>query len=84
VKLNGDEIGSNRVISHAGITAKISVPFGFHPCDTGCGMPNALFQLQAHYHRCGEAASENSLAAATFVRPRAVTHNSTRDFALRN
>ena len=30
VELNGDEIGSNRVISHAGITAKVSVPFGFH------------------------------------------------------
>jgi hypothetical protein len=32
--------------------------------------PNALVQLQAHYHRCGEAASEKCLSAATFVRQR--------------
>src|SRR6267378_2952448 len=30
--------------------------------------PNALVQLQAHYHHCGEAASEKCLSAATFVR----------------
>ena len=30
--------------------------------------PNALVQLQAHYHHCGEAASEECLSAATFVR----------------
>jgi hypothetical protein len=29
---------------------------------------NALVQLQAHYHHCGEAASEKCLSAATFVR----------------
>jgi len=29
--------------------------------------PNALVQLQAHYHHCGEAASEKCLSAATFV-----------------
>jgi hypothetical protein len=29
--------------------------------------PNALVQLQAHYHDCGEAASEKCLLAATFV-----------------
>ena len=33
-------------------------------------LPNALVQLQAHYHHCGEAASEKCLAAATFVRQR--------------
>ena len=33
-------------------------------------LPNALVQLQAHYHHCGEAASEKCLSAATFVRPR--------------
>jgi hypothetical protein len=32
------------------------------------GPPNALVQLQAHYHDCGEAASEKCLPAATFVR----------------
>jgi hypothetical protein len=32
------------------------------------GLPNALVQLQAHYHHCGEAASEKCLSAATFVR----------------
>jgi hypothetical protein len=30
--------------------------------------PNALVQLQARYHHCGEAASEKCLSAATFVR----------------
>ena len=30
--------------------------------------PNALVRLQAHYHHCGEAASEKFLSAATFVR----------------
>jgi hypothetical protein len=34
-------------------------------------LPNALVQLQARYHRCGEAASEKCLSAATFVRSRA-------------
>jgi hypothetical protein len=33
-------------------------------------LANALVQLQAHYHRCGEAASEKCLPAATFVRRR--------------
>ena len=28
-------------------------------------MPNALVQLQAHYHHCGEAASDECLSAAT-------------------
>jgi hypothetical protein len=28
---------------------------------------NAQVQLQAHYHHCGEAASEKCLSAATFV-----------------
>src|SRR5687768_11709403 len=32
---------------------------------------NALVQLQAHHHDCGEAASEDYLAAATFVSQRA-------------
>src|SRR5665811_1445586 len=32
------------------------------------GLPNALVQLQAQYHHCGEAASEKCLSAATFVR----------------
>ena len=32
-------------------------------------LPNALVQLQAQYHHCGEAASEKCLSAATFVRP---------------
>src|SRR3954471_1914449 len=32
-------------------------------------MPNALVQLQARYHHCGEAASEKCLSAATIVRP---------------
>jgi hypothetical protein len=31
-------------------------------------LPNALVQLQAQYHHCGEAASEKWLSAATFVR----------------
>jgi len=31
-------------------------------------MHNALVQLQARYHHCGEAASEKCLSAATFVR----------------
>ena len=31
-------------------------------------MANALVHLQAHYHHCGEAASENCLSVATFVR----------------
>ena len=35
----------------------------------GC-LPNALLQLQAHYHPCGEVASEKCLSAATFVRQR--------------
>ena len=30
VKLNGDEIGSNRVISNARITVEIPIPFGLH------------------------------------------------------
>ena len=30
--------------------------------------PNPLVQLQAHYHHCGEAASEKCLSGATFVR----------------
>jgi hypothetical protein len=30
---------------------------------------NALVQLQARYHHCGEAASKKCLSAATFVRP---------------
>ena len=30
--------------------------------------PNAVVQLQAHYHHCGVAASEKCLSAATFVR----------------
>jgi len=30
--------------------------------------PNALVQLQAHYHHRGEVASEKCLSAATFVR----------------
>jgi hypothetical protein len=34
-------------------------------------LPNALVQLQAQYHDCGEAASEKCLSAATFVRRRA-------------
>src|SRR5450759_64956 len=39
--------------------------------ETPCLCPsNALVQLQAHYHHCGEAASEKCLSAATFVRPR--------------
>src|SRR4051812_47476234 len=38
-------------------------------------MPNALVQLQAHYHHCGEAASEKCLSAATFVRWRAALNN---------
>jgi hypothetical protein len=29
---------------------------------------NALVQMQARYHHCGEGASEKCLAAATFVR----------------
>src|SRR6185503_6407866 len=33
---------------------------------------NALVQLQAHYHHCGEAASEKCLSAATFVRRQAL------------
>jgi len=33
---------------------------------------NALVQLQAHDHHCGEAASEKCLSAATFVRRRSV------------
>jgi hypothetical protein len=33
-------------------------------------LPNALVQLQAEYHHCGEAASEKCLSAATFVGPR--------------
>src|SRR5205085_10287546 len=32
--------------------------------------PQALVQLQALYHHCGEAASEKCLSAATFVRHR--------------
>src|SRR5215210_5948033 len=32
------------------------------------GLANAVVQLQAHYHHCGEAASEKCLSAATFVR----------------
>jgi hypothetical protein len=32
-------------------------------------LPNALVQLQAHYHHRGVAASEKCLSAATFVRP---------------
>ena len=35
------------------------------------GLANALVQLQARYHHCGEAASEKCLSAATFVRRRA-------------
>src|SRR5438874_10008502 len=35
---------------------------------TGSGPSNALVQPQAHYHHCGEAASEKCLSAATFVR----------------
>ena len=31
-------------------------------------LANALVQLQARYHHCGEAASEECLSAATFVR----------------
>ena len=34
-------------------------------------LSNALVQLQAQYHHCGEAASEKCLSAATFVRRRA-------------
>ena len=30
-------------------------------------LANALVQLHAHYHHCGEAASEKCLSAATFV-----------------
>src|SRR3954465_9733657 len=37
---------------------------------TPCCRSNALVQLQAHYHHCGEAASEKCLSAATFVRRR--------------
>src|SRR6185436_13957698 len=33
-----------------------------------CEPPNALVQLQARYHHCGEAASKKCLSAATFVR----------------
>ena len=33
-------------------------------------LPNALVQLQAQYHHCGEAASKECLSAATFVRHR--------------
>src|SRR6266699_1550586 len=33
-------------------------------------LPNAVVQLQARCHHCGEAASEECLSAATFVRPR--------------
>ena len=36
-----------------------------------CLLSNALVQLQAHYRRRGEAASEKCLSAATFVRWRA-------------
>ncbi len=40
----------------------------------GCVVtPNALVQLQARYHHCGEAASEKCLSAATLVRPRTGT-----------
>jgi hypothetical protein len=31
-------------------------------------LANARVQLQAQYNRCGEAASEKCLSAATFVR----------------
>src|SRR6266581_8529708 len=37
-------------------------------CDVASWLPNALVQLQAHYHHCGAAASEKCLSAATFVR----------------
>jgi len=42
---------------------------------TKCGLPNALVQLQAHYHHCGEAASEKCLSAATFVRQHEREHS---------
>jgi len=44
--------------------------------------PNALVQLQAHYHHCGEAASENCLSAATFVRSRAARGKSVLSIAI--
>src|SRR2546423_8069469 len=40
-------------------------------CASFCGgYLTAQVQLQAHYHHCGEAASEKCLSAATFVRRR--------------
>ncbi len=42
--------------SHSNVTAMFeSSANSEHP-------PNALVQLQAHYHRCGEAASEKCLS----------------------
>ena len=43
--------------------------------DLGCP-PNALVQLQARYHHCGEAASEECLSAATLVSQRAAGESS--------
>ena len=40
--------------------------------------PNALVQLQAHNHHCGEAASERCLSAATFVSQRGTVRCVTR------
>jgi hypothetical protein len=42
---------------------------------------NALVQLQAQYHHCGEAASEKCLSAATFVRLRVLLVTSLRNAA---
>jgi hypothetical protein len=70
MKLNGDEIRSDRVIGHARITVKIPVPFGLHQCDIACGMPNALVQLQVHLTMRAQRAMQKCLSAATFVRRR--------------
>ena len=63
--------------AHAGAvrrhSAKVDGKFG-RPRRIGSGgliflhLPNALVQLQAQYHHCGEAASEKCLSAATLVR----------------
>jgi hypothetical protein len=51
-------------------------------CNECIWLPNALVQLQAHYHHCGEAASEKCLSAATFVRwPAPITRTHRRKVA---
>jgi hypothetical protein len=55
--------GYANLVLRRGIVGATSVP-----CRRLVGRPNALVQLQAHYHHCGEAASEKCLSAATFVR----------------